>query len=393
MWTPPTRGASGLLLLLLAVPASPALSGPDEGATKATMAGVLDAAAVLLPLSYEPDSFRDAANALVVRDSLAALSRHTDALADLGRSRDVGFAALATSIAREVRAAERDFLRGRTDVAQDRISVLTDHCVACHSRMGGVPDSALGARLLDRVDVASLELEQRARLETVTRKFTSALTTYEELLRKDDSKASGVLQLWTVTAYIVLAVRVVGDLERPKAVLAELSAVETLPEHVRADLRGWIDSLTELQARPLPTEAAAQLEEARFLSAEAGARTEFGIDRAGLIHYTRASALLHDYVDRNRASSTELSEAYYLLGVCESHTGRSSWLSSPEIYLEAAVRAAPAGPFAAKALSLLEWYALVEYTGSGGTHVPDDVQALLDELARLVRRGAVEAGH
>jgi len=355
------------------------------------MSGVFDAAAVLLPLAHRKGSFGDEAHAEAIRTSLDALSKHTEILAELGRTRDAGFAALARSISREVTAAEREFLLGDTAGAQERVSILTDHCVACHSRMASDADSQLGRRLLDRIDVSAMDLEDRARLETVTRQFHAALTTYEELLRKDDSKASGVMQLWNVTAYLVLAVRVVGDLERPKKILDELAKTETLPDHVRADVRSWLAALTEVQARPWPTKAPEQLAEARALSVEARARSGHDFDRAGLIHYTRASGLLLDYVDRNREPTVDLAEAYYLLGVAESHTGRASWLSSPELYLETAIRTAPASRFAAEALALLEWYTLVEYTGSGGTHVPDDVQELLDGLRHMVARGEVEA--
>ena len=355
--------------------------------TKATMARVLDAAAVLLPLSYVEGSFGDAANTTTIQDSLRALSAHTDHLAKIGASRDAGFAALAKSISREVTAAERDFLLARTEEAQDRVSVLTDHCVACHSRLPSDVDSTLGRRLLDRVDVGELGLQKRAQLETVTRQFNSALTTYEELLEQDEETKRGVMQLWNITAYLVLAVRVVGDLERPKPILKKLVETETLPQFVRKDIQGWLDALGEIGARSQPKGDAATLAEARALIAEARARSEFPYDRAGLIHYTRASALLLGYVDRNRSPSPELGEAYYLLGTCEAHTGRSSWLSSPELYLETAIRAAPNAPFAEKALSLLEWYSAVEFTGSGGTFIPEDVQTSLDELRDLVRHG------
>ena len=45
---------------------------------------------------------------------------------------------------------------------------------------------------------------------------------------------------------------------------------------------------------------------------------------------------------------------------------------------------APRSPHAEKAYALLEEYTVLGYSGSGGIHVPPDVQARLDELYALV---------
>jgi len=55
-----------------------------------------------------------------------------------------------------------------------------------------------------------------------------------------------------------------------------------------------------------------------------------------------------------------------------------------EFYLETAIRLAPKAPFAEKAYLVLEERLVADYSGSGGTHVPDDVKALLKELREMI---------
>jgi hypothetical protein len=79
-----------------------------------------------------------------------------------------------------------------------------------------------------------------------------------------------------------------------------------------------------------------------------------------------------------------VAEAYYWLGVAESHIESSYWFSLADQYLETAIRLAPGEPFAANALALLRQRTVEGYTGSAGTNIPPDVQARLDELAGLI---------
>jgi hypothetical protein len=81
-----------------------------------------------------------------------------------------------------------------------------------------------------------------------------------------------------------------------------------------------------------------------------------------------------------------MAKGYYLLGLTESLIGRTTWLTQTDYYFEASVRAAPKSKTASKALDALEQQILMEYSGSGGTNIPDDIQANLDDLRNLVRR-------
>jgi hypothetical protein len=97
-----------------------------------------------------------------------------------------------------------------------------------------------------------------------------------------------------------------------------------------------------------------------------------------------ASGLLHRFLSTDGSNDTQRSEAYYLLGLAESHMSRSYWVSETDFFLERAIRLAPRNPWARKAYALMEAYTVAFYSGSGGVNVPHDVQATLDELKKLI---------
>src|SRR5690606_748058 len=112
---------------------------------------------------------------------------------------------------------------------------------------------------------------------------------------------------------------------------------------------------------------------ARKTISEARNLMEFPRDQDGLIHYLTAEAILSRYVHGAREKTADLGEAYYLLGVVSEMTEHSIWINRSEFYLESAIRLAPSEPFALKAYALLEENVLFGYTGSSGTHIPEDV--------------------
>src|SRR5262245_56127984 len=125
-----------------------------------------------------------------------------------------------------------------------------------------------------------------------------------------------------------------------------------------------------------------------LLLIEAGQRrNRFPADQLGLVHFVVASGLLHRYVDAQAPTTQARIEAYYLLGMTESYISRTSWVAETPFFLETAIRLEPQSPMADKAYDFLNAYIVTGYTGSAGTHVPQEVQAYLDSLRRL-REGA-----
>lgn len=360
---------------------------PVREDAKPMMGGLVGSATTLLPLSLKDGGFSDPANQAAISTALRAMDAHVTGLQDYAWGQDEGFAWLSRSLGRDVGDARRAFDARRYDEARFRVQRLTVNCVACHSRLPADQESDLGDRLFASIDTKTMHPDELAQLQQATRQFEAAATTYEGLL-KEVPKDQNIARIWYFVDYLVLSVRVLGDLERPKAILAPYVDAKQLPSFVQRDVAAWLSALEDLSKTPVagdgPREA--QLERARGLIKQARTLSGSPSGREGLVHWIVASSLLNRYVEGRPERSAELAEAYWMLGLAEARIGHSPWLSQAEYYLEAAVRAAPETTAAREALALLEWHLAVEYTGSGGERIPADVQAQLDALRTLVEQ-------
>ncbi len=345
-----------------------------------TMGEIAEALTRALPLSLREEQLADPEGRKTWHDAITTLAGDAARLEAHGKSREASFGYLSGSLARDANEALRRFEAGRAGESQFFVRQLVDDCVACHSRLPYPESSALGGRLLRRARMNEVEPAERARLQVATRQFDAALETWEALFR-DDSVPPGQIDLdGQLVDYLVVCIRVRGDLRRPRAPLEQLAARPDVPGYLEEDLAAWSEALPRLDRAP---RSGALLPEARALRADVGVAGEPAIDRRSLVEELLASSLLHRFVASGDPTPAELAEAYLLLGLIETRVRHSSWLAEAEFYLETAIRTDPGSPWAEHAYALLEQETLAGYSGSGGLHLPDDVRLWLDELRRL----------
>ncbi len=110
----------------------------------------------------------------------------------------------------------------------------------------------------------------------------------------------------------------------------------------------------------------------------------FPEDRAPLVHFIAASAILQRYIDIHPEQDRDLAEAFYELGLVEARIGRNYWVSEAPFLLERAIRIAPEQPFALEAYRRLENEVLMQYEGSDEEDIDPEEQRRLGELRVLV---------
>jgi hypothetical protein len=80
----------------------------------------------------------------------------------------------------------------------------------------------------------------------------------------------------------------------------------------------------------------------------------------------------------------DLAEAFWLLALLDARTTPPLRLSQEEIYLEAALRAAPAGPLARRAYARIEELMLIDYGSARTADLPEDGRTRLAALRRIL---------
>jgi tetratricopeptide (TPR) repeat protein len=345
------------------------------------MGEIFESMRFVLPLSLNDQSFSDPARRAEVSEALASLEREASTLETHGLAQDASFSFLSRSLSRDARDVRARYERGQIHEARFMLHRMTEACVACHSRLPSDRKFSLGKRFVRDVRVASLSLDERAKLQTATRQFDAALESYEELIRSPDFPPYEMGLLGHFADYLELCIRVRDDFDRPLPVFEGLAEGSDLPPYLRDDVEAWIRSLRELRGGERRGSA---LETGRALLRAAEDRSRFEDSSQALVYYVAASGALHRYVAERAEEGIDVAEAYYLLGVIESRIGRAYRLSQTEYLLETSIRLAPRAPFSGDAFALLEEFVASGYTGSGGTHVPPDVERHLDELERLI---------
>jgi mono/diheme cytochrome c family protein len=345
-------------------------------ATRLEMARIFAAMRFLLPLSLDADRFEDPEQADAIRSALDVLDRSSSALGQHGSSRDASFAHLSRSLAIDARDVRIRYEEGHRREARYLVQTLTETCVACHSRLpsGSAPRSDEFVRETRDLD---LSLPERAKLAYATRQFDVAAELYQALFSSREVSANDLDLNGHLADYLELEIRVLRDLERPAATLTRFRQRSDLSPALRADVEAWIAALNAAAAR---SPSGSPIDDARALLGPEGAEPAAG---GLLVEGLEASGLLHRALAAGTLAMRDRAEAYYVLGVIETRIGRSYWLSEAEAYLETAIRLAPGEPVAQRAYALLDEYLVAGYSGSGGTHVPPDIQAKLEQLRRL----------
>jgi hypothetical protein len=364
-----------------APPPAPAKEDASAAETRATMGAIVESLAFVLPLSLDDARFADPAQRQAILASLDALAANGSKLTSHGEGRDAGFAFLSRSLARDTQEIRDRYAAGRTAEARFLLLEVTDNCAACHSRLPDAREHPIGRRLVDDPRVAALDVDERVNLEVATRQFDRALASYETLFADTSRPAADLDLQGHVDGYLEVVLRVDDDPARALRAMTALSRRKDLPASLRENVGAWLASLRALEKRE---RKGTPLEQARALIEQAQDSDRYPDDRAALVDYVAASAILHGFISTQRSLGPEVAEACWWLGLIESRIGRSFWLSQTEFFLEQAIRLAPQKPFARDAYALLEEFEVSGYSGAQGGDVPKDVRERLAELEALI---------
>ena len=183
-----------------------------------------------------------------------------------------------------------------------------------------------------------------------------------------------------LTEYLIVALRVKRDPVRAAKLLEKLEQRKETTPDLRRLIGPWRATLA--REKSVVTQPPSLATARRLVEAGKRAR-DYAYSRAGLVDDLLASSVLHRLLEQPKLGTAERAEAYYLVGLTDSQVRSTPWLSDGSWYLEAAIRTQPHSATAQRAFEAYEDMTLLEWTGSAGTQVPDDVVMDLDRLRAL----------
>ncbi len=354
---------------------------PSDDDTRAVMREIFGGIRVVLPASVDLEKFTDPTQRPDILAALELLSSNATLLEKHAKSRDKQMRFLARSVSRDASDARDSYAEQRYERSAYVLRQIAENCVVCHTRLPDLEDSPVAAGFLDEGVMESLPLAPRATLQIATRRFDEALESLGALLA--DPVTHPAMMMGPLTDYLVVAIRVKRDFDRPKAMLEAFAQRTDLWPSLQRDVEQWIQSLPELRTQ---ADAKPSVAHARAIIADADANDEHGDGQSGLLHLVVASGILERFIDSHRDQDESLGEAFYLLGTLEARIGRNYWVTPAPFLLEESIRLAPGGPFSADALATLEREIHAVYEGSDVEELPADDAQRLRALRELVDR-------
>jgi len=358
--------------------------GEDPGAkdsddTRAVMREIFEEIRVILPASVDSDAFRAPGMQAEISAAFDSLARNASLLEAHARSCDAQAHFLARSVERDASEARTSYEHGHFERSAFVLHRIVEGCAVCHKRLPDECGSAFAEGFVDEGVLASLPPEPRSTLLIATRQFDAALDALEEVLT--DPLTHPAVMLDPLTEFLVVAIRVGGDYERPISTLQAFAQRGDLWPSLREDVEAWIAALDSLRTRSAGTESVA---DARAMIEEGEALDEYGDGQGSLLHLVVASSILERFIANHSEADAELGEAYYLRGRLETRIGHNYWVTTAPFFLEESIRIAPSEDYAADALSVLERELFAAYEGSDIEELPDEEAAHISELRVLI---------
>ena len=355
----------------------------DQAETRSIMAQIFSSLTTVLPLSMDTKEFNDPKNRDKILTELRKMRDGTSSLVDHTKRFEGSYGFIAKSMSRDIKDIYNWYDKGATSESRYLLQQVSENCVSCHMKLPDPGHAPKMDHFFKDVAVAKLSAPEKARLQVALRQFDDALVTWEDMF-KTWPKPNELFAMDTLPEYLKVVIRVKGDTKRGFTALDGLSKRVDLPKFMTREVTAWKTSLHRLSGEM--TKTGNELARAEKIINNARQAMEYPMDRTGMVDYIVASGLLNRFLQDKAIKADKTSAAYYLLGITESLIGRSTWLTQTDYYLEASVRAAPKTKSALKSFEALEQQILMEYSGSGGTNIPDDVLSNLEELRGLVKR-------
>jgi hypothetical protein len=351
----------------------------DADYTQSVMREIFEGIRVALPASVDSAVFKAPKNQGEIFAALDTLARNATLLEEHSQGCDAETGFLARSVERDAIEARTTYRYGRYKRSAFVLRQIVEDCVVCHTRLPDDCGSLIAEGFVDEGLLASLPPESWSTLLIATRQFDEGLNALEEVLA--DPLTHPAVMLGPLTEYLVVAIRVKGDYERPIPTLQIFAQREDLWPSLREDVSEWIVALPSLRERAA---GASTVISARAIIEEGEALDEYGDGQGSLLHFIVASSVLERFIDRHPERDAELGEAYYLRGNLETRIGRNYWVTTAPFFLEESIRIAPVEPFAANALVVLERELFAAYEGSDIEELPEAEEAHLAELRALI---------
>ncbi len=267
------------------------------------------------------------------------------------------------------------FNTGHIEFSRTILKNALAQCVQCHTRLEVGPALAQPQFLNSLQKVAIVE---KVQFLIASRFFDDAL---KEITFAIDNDPDLSIVAWQklVQMGLIINARFKYDPKLSLQFIKHLEQNKSIPFFIKRNLPYWKSSLNEWKRN---TKLAVNLKSAQTIISRADAAQKSSRSEGGTIDYLRASGLLHHFLAKTQLPSTK-ADALFQLGLIYENIGEIGAWSMNEDYYELCIRTQPHTDIAKKCFDRFKESTIAGFSGTGGLHIPEDVQKRMTELRAI----------
>ncbi|MDP3232411.1 MAG: hypothetical protein Q8N26_06525 [Myxococcales bacterium] len=359
---------------------------PDAGVatpTQAAMRSALDALFGLEPLVAHPERLRDPLQAEDITRRLDALAGLKHAFPADAKAQEPATAALSGLFSQYALETRRRFTFGDRETVPSRVRTLMSLCFTCHSRERAPADYQDMEKHLDAMKLSPFD---KAQYLAATRQFDKAIDAYGALIAQPaKDERSLLVQARAIKDLLTLLVRVKDDPKAADVFLEGLAKREDVAPFLKRPVAAWRKDVLAWKKEGFDAQRASAKDlfaKAKALVRQASGPRSYLPDETYVVAYLRASAYLNLALHKNPALP-QRGEALFLLGLCTGALKSPLLWDVDLLFFEACIRENPKSALARQCFTQLSDRLYFGYTGSSGTHLPEDELERLSTLRAL----------
>jgi hypothetical protein len=352
---------------------APALAEEPGMDVKKGMASLLDPLREIQPYLADQDEFIDPANHDKIASLLGKLQDDFHGLETVPSRfhRYPGFDHNLKMVTELLQDSNRRFKEGKADYAWWRARVLPGACFACHATYQ-VKTTYSNTAVID----PSLDPISRARFLLATRQFPEAEKALLDILNDPTQRFYFGEALRSL---IIVETRIKQDPAASAATFSKVLATSQLPEDDAQTVKRWIETF-QAWAKEKPSQNDQTLAKAERLMASGLANDlDYESNDVALL---RGTSIVHQILEQESVTPEQRRRGLYLLGFAYSRLPLFFTEGWAEMYLEQCITEFPGTDDAKRAFRVYREHVGDDFTGSGGTNIPGEIELQIDTLRK-----------
>lgn len=308
------------------------------------------------------------------------LQQHLEPLESVFEKRTETRRITLNTIIEHLQQADDALNNNRQDYAINLLRSTTTLCMACHTQDNKLRSLGTNKLITFKTRFANAEFLY------MTRSYPEALAAFRDYIQQRGQVSYDKQSIDALNHILVIYIQILDQPEEAMRYFSSLLKNNKLAKNLSQDVEHWLKGLHELPALTHKQQIDYQglknlAKEHIFQHSNQSAPIHIQEQQRPFYIWLRGS--LHNFAD-SKANTEQMPAILYWLAISDRVLEYRFFYSLADLYLKQCIIAYSDTPVAKQCYQEYENYITFAYSGSGGTHIPDDIQAELKALKQML---------